>query len=355
MGLAVVSDSVVPTGGSNTGLPPLTPELLVPRLGDYLVEKGLLSAEDLQRALDYQANQRSQGPTLLGQALVDLGLITRTALDQAITEQILQLRTALQTANRQLERRVQERTAELEQALQKLEAVNRLKTNIVANISHELRTPLTHIEGYLDLLAAGDLGPLNEEQTHTIRVLIRSAGRLERLIEDLILFSVAERGDVSLRLQPARLQDIFISLAERIRQVASERGVHFDTICPADIPGVELDAEKISWTVYQLLDNAVKFTPSGGTVTLRLEYAEPNVLVSVTDSGIGIPPERVAEIFEPFYQLDGSSTRKYGGTGLGLALVKKIIEAHGSNIEVLSNPGQGSTFRFRLKVMPRPT
>ena len=354
MGLAVVTEHIPPTGGPSTGLPPLTPEVLVPRLGDYLMEKGLLSAEDLQRALDYQAARRGEGPTLLGQALVDLDLITRPALDQAITEQILQLRTALQTANRQLERRVQERTAELEQALQKLEAVNRLKTNIVANISHELRTPLTHIEGYLDLLAAGDLGPLNEEQTHTIRVLIRSAGRLERLIEDLILFSVAERGDVSLRLQPARLQDIFISLAERIRQVASERGVNFETICPADIPGVELDAEKISWTVYQLLDNAVKFTPSGGTVTLRLEYAQPDVLVSVTDSGIGIPPERVAEIFEPFYQLDGSSTRKYGGTGLGLALVKKIIEAHGSSIEVLSIPGQGSTFRFRLKVMPRP-
>lgn len=340
--------------GSTKPLPALTPEALVPRLGDYLVEKGLISAEDLQNALEYQAAHRAEGPTLIGQVLIKLGYITRVKLDQAVTEQILQLRSALQTANRQLEQRVQERTAELELALQKLESVNQLKTNIVANISHELRTPLTHIEGYLDLLINGDLGPLNEEQQHTIRVLIRSSERLERLIEDLILFSVTERGDVGLRLQPARLQDIFISLVERIHQLAAERKVNFEYICPPGIPIVELDVEKISWTVYQLLDNAVKFTPAGGLVLLQVENIEPYVEISVQDSGIGISPENVAEIFEPFYQLDGSSTRKYGGTGLGLALVKKIIEAHGSTIEVISTPGQGSLFRFRLKSSPRP-
>lgn len=340
--------------GSTKPLPALTPEALVPRLGDYLVEKGLISAEDLQNALEHQAAHRAEGPTLIGQVLIKLGYITRVKLDQAVTEQILQLRSALQTANRQLEQRVQERTAELELALQKLESVNQLKTNIVANISHELRTPLTHIEGYLDLLINGDLGPLNEEQQHTIRVLIRSSERLERLIEDLILFSVTERGDVGLRLQPARLQDIFISLVERIHQLAAERKVNFEYICPPGIPIVELDVEKISWTVYQLLDNAVKFTPAGGLVLLQVENIEPYVEISVQDSGIGISPENVAEIFEPFYQLDGSSTRKYGGTGLGLALVKKIIEAHGSTIEVISTPGQGSLFRFRLKSSPRP-
>jgi signal transduction histidine kinase len=355
VGLASVNDETTTPHSGIRPRPTLAPEVLVPRLGDYLVEKGLLTAEDLQRALDYQTQQREDGPTLLGQVLVDLGCITREALDQAITEQILQLRNALQTANRQLERRVQERTAELEAALQKLEAVNKLKSNIVANISHELRTPLTHIAGYLELMVTGDLGPLNEEQVRTVRVLIRSAERLERLIEDLILFSVTERGDVSLRLQPARLQDIFVTLIERIRQVASERKVNFDFVCPPVVPIVELDAEKISWTVYQLLDNAVKFTPPNGDVTLQVENIDSFVQVSIQDTGIGIPAERFAEIFEPFYQLDGSSTRKYGGTGLGLALVKKIIEAHGSKIEVISTPGEGSIFRFRLKASPRAT
>lgn len=355
MGLAGVISGNDDAASAMKPRPALTPEVLVPRLGDYLVEKGLITDADLQQALEYQTAHREGGPALLGQVLIDLGLITRAALDQAVTEQILQLRSALQNANRQLERRVQERTAELELALQKLESVNQLKTNIVANISHELRTPLTHIEGYLDLLINGDLGPLNEEQQHTIRVLIRSSERLERLIEDLILFSVTERGDVGLRLQPGRLQDIFISLVERIHQIATERKVNFEYICPPGIPIVELDVEKISWTVYQLLDNAVKFTPAGGRVLLQVEYIEPFVQISVQDSGIGISTNNLDDIFEPFFQLDGSSTRKYGGTGLGLALVKKIIEAHGSTIEVVSAPGQGSLFRFRLKATPRPS
>lgn len=333
---------------------PLTPEVLVPRLGDYLVEKGLLSPDDLRRALAYQQEQQAEHNPRLGQVLIDLGLITREELDQAVTEQILKLRTALQEGNRQLERRVTERTAELEQALQKLSAVNQLKSNIVANISHELRTPLTHIEGYLELLGSKDLGPLNEEQLRAVRVLMRSAERLERLIEDLILFSMSERGDVSLKLQPTNLRELFTAVTERAREKAAERKVRLEFICPASLPVVESDPEKISWVVIQLLDNAIKFTPAGGLVTLRVELHQHLVQVGVEDTGIGIPAERMNEIFEPFYQLDGSSTRKYGGTGLGLAVVQKIVEAHGSKIRVSSQEGKGSKFEFLLKAAVRP-
>lgn len=332
----------------------LTPEVLVPRLGDYLVEKGLLSHDDLLRALAYQETHKGEDASpLIGQVLIDLSLITRAELDQAVTEQIIRLRAALQDANRRLELRVQERTAELEQALKKLSAVNQLKANIVSNISHELRTPLTHIEGYLELMGNQDLGPLNEEQMRAVRVLMRSAERLERLIEDLILFSMTERGEINLRLQPIRIMDLLRSMFERMREKAAERKLSFDFICPFELPVVESDTEKISWIILQLLDNAIKFTPQGGKVVLRGESLGRSVRISVEDSGIGIPPERIPEIFEPFYQLDGSSTRKYGGTGLGLALVKKIIEAHGSKIEVASEVGKGSSFSFTLRVSQR--
>jgi signal transduction histidine kinase len=132
--------------------------------------------------------------------LLELGLIDRQTLDQAITEQIMQLRAALQETNRQLEQRVQERTAELQNALNKLSELNQLKSNIVANISHELRTPLTHIKGYLELLIAELMGPLSPEQVGALEVMQRSTERLERQIEDLILFSIASRGEFSLRL-----------------------------------------------------------------------------------------------------------------------------------------------------------
>ncbi|RLD06261.1 MAG: hypothetical protein DRI32_02900, partial [Chloroflexi bacterium] len=142
----------------------LTPEMLVPRLGDYLVNSGHIGIEDLQKALAYQQEKIAHGESaLIGQTLIELNLVTKEILDQAVTEQIIQLRSALQATNRNLERRVQERTAELQGALERLSELSELKANFVSNISHELRTPLTHIKGYLELIASESLGTITEE------------------------------------------------------------------------------------------------------------------------------------------------------------------------------------------------
>ena len=148
----------------------LTPEVLVPRLGEYLVQQGHITEEGLKKALAYQLKKQVKSQHwLLGETLLELGLIDRPTLDQAITEQIIQLRNALENANRYLEHRVQERTAELQLALRKLSELNQLKANFVANISHELRTPLTHVKGYIELLATESLGALTEEQKRRSR------------------------------------------------------------------------------------------------------------------------------------------------------------------------------------------
>src|SRR5512134_2231539 len=179
----------------------LTPEMLVPRMGEYLIQKGLITEAKLQNALDYQLEQTAKGnAVLLGQALIDLKIIERAELDQAVTEQILHLRSALQAANRTLERRVEERTAELQTALERVSELSQLKANFIANISHELRTPLTHVKGYIELLITESLGSITPEQRHALQVSQQSSSRLEGLIEDLIMVSLASRGEMSIKL-----------------------------------------------------------------------------------------------------------------------------------------------------------
>ena len=328
----------------------LSPEMLVPRLGDSIVHKGLVSAEDLQKALTYQQEQIALGKTcLLGQALLDLKLLNQAALDQVVTEQIIQLRTALQAANRSLEERVHQRTAELQDALERLSELSQMKANFISNISHELRTPLTHVKGYVELLVSESLGPVTPEQKHALQVSQQSTARLEGLIDDLIMFSLASRGELTLKQKPMDIVPLANMLVRSVEQKARDRGVTVHAVLDKNLPPVQADAQKLAWALGQLLDNAIKFTPSGGRVVLNIQCEAANlVIISITDTGIGIPPQRIEEIFEPFHQLDSSSTRKYGGTGIGLSLVRQIVEAHGSMLEVVSAEGKGSTFKFPL-------
>lgn len=328
----------------------LTPEMLVPRMGEYLIHKGLITAENLQKALDYQQESTARGaPILLGQALIDLKLLERAELDQAVTEQIIQLRSALQAANRTLEHRVEERTAELQKALERVSELSQLKSNFIANISHELRTPLTHIKGYLELLITESLGKITDEQCHALQISQQSTGKLEALIEDLIMVSLASRGELSIKQENVdigRLANLAIKSHEN---QAQERSVNLHAMIDENMPLAQADSQKIAWVLNQLVDNGVKFTPSNGRVLVSIKREGENlIVVSVTDTGIGIPSNRLEDIFEPFHQLDSSTTRRYGGTGLGLSLVRQIIEAHGSMLEVQSVEGRGSTFKFPL-------
>jgi signal transduction histidine kinase len=328
---------------------PLSTEQLVPRLGDYLVQHGYVSQEQLQRALTEQAGAPEEASRrLIGQTLVDLGFLSSRDLDRAIARRLLDLQSALFEANRGLEVRVSERTAQLEAALARLTEYNQLKANFVANISHELRTPLTHIKGYNLLLLDQTLGPTTADQQEALKVTASSIARLEQLIDDLISYAAATRGELVLNLQPVSLRSLLPRVIERIEDKAERHSLRLTLALPEELPLVLADEEKLFWTLLQLLDNAVKFTPGGGQVTLAAEPVPSKVVLSVRDTGIGVPAGQLNDIFEPFRQLDGSSTRRYGGTGLGLALVRRIVEAHGARVEVASRENQGSTFSFAL-------
>jgi len=324
-------------------------DIILPRFGEFMVKNGDITEAELETALARQKEMSAQGrPETIGQILLKMGAITREKLDLTSIQQVRQLQNALQESNRQLERRVDERTQELQQALQKLSELNQLKANFVANISHELRTPLSQVIGYVDLVADGSLGDLNPDQNKALGSTGVALKQLSRLIEDLIRFASGARGEMVLNPTPVSLAAVAKRAVSLSTPKADQGKVQISAEIPAALPPALADEEKIGWVLFQLLDNAIKFSPAGGEVKLLIEARAGRLRLSIRDTGIGIPPERTAEIFTPFHQLDGSTSRTYGGTGLGLALVKRIVEAHHSRIEVESQPGQGSTFSFEL-------
>jgi len=353
--LALLAERAYLAGVPDTAPLSDTPPAFVPRLGEYLVQRGLLTTGQLESALVHQKERAKLGERrLLGQTLVEMEMVDRETIDRAITNQIIELHGALQEANRNLERRVSERTAELRQALERLQELNTLKTNLISNVSHELRTPLAHVKGYVELLEEQELGKLSPEQSKAVSVISRATLRLEHLIEDLIAFSTATREGLALDLRPAQLAQLAETVLDRSKDKAALAGVAVQLSVDRGLPQVQADMDKLSWVLYQLVDNAVKFTPAGGKVKLWAEQVDRFVTVAVSDTGIGIPSDKLEEIFLPFHQLDGSPTRRRGGTGLGLALVKQIVSAHGASILVESTENSGSTFRFDLPLAVDP-
>jgi signal transduction histidine kinase len=326
-----------------------TPTWMVPRIGEFLIREQLISDTQLQAALTRQKELSSKGRhVLLGQTLLEMELIDRETLDRAVTQQIVELHAALQESNRTLQKRVEERTQELRNALERLTELNQIKANLISNISHELRTPLAHIKGYVELFVAGELGGLGEDQKDAMAVILRATNRLGTLIENLVEFSTASRQGISLDLVETDLQSLIDPILERLRPKAEQAGVLIEWKNPDDLPRLKADRERLSWALYQLVDNAIKFTPAKGKVRITAEPNELGVQLKVIDTGIGIPEHRIEEIFEPFHQLDGSATRRYGGAGLGLSLAKMIIEAHGAELKLESKEGQGTVFHFVL-------
>jgi signal transduction histidine kinase len=346
---AALADNPVSKSMLETNAIPVAPELLTPRLGDYLLEKGAITSKDLEMALAFQKKETAAGtPVLLGQALIELGVIDQAILDHAITEQIYYLQEALRKSNQTLEQRVNERTAELREALKKLTNLNTLKTNFVSNISHELRTPLAHMVGYIDLLREGELGPLSPDQVKAVNVLLKAYNRLYGLIDNLIQFSLVSQGQLAVEAHPVEVIKLIEAAVSHAQATASEKNIQLKYLLPPETLRIRADEERITWVLEQLADNAIKFNKSNGEVGITFREDGAKVVFSIKDTGIGIEKEQIDEIFEPFHQLDSSSTRRYGGTGIGLSLAQQILVAHGSELKVKSIPGKGSLFEFAL-------
>lgn len=253
---------------------------------------------------------------------------------------------AIAVENARLYRQLEEKSAELDRALRELQDLERLRNEVVQNVSHELRTPLTLIQGYTELLLAGDLGPIVETHKRALEVIRERAATLSQLIYNLTALGKIPHD--TLVLHPIRIQEPVRRALRNYRLVAQQAGVRLEVEMPEDLPRILGDGEYLRLVFSHLIDNAIKFSPGGGLVCVQAWASEQWVHVAIQDQGIGIAPEHLEHIFERFYQVDGSTTRRFGGMGIGLSLVWEIVEAHRGRVTVKSEPGEGSTFTVTL-------
>ncbi|MCP4644757.1 MAG: response regulator [bacterium] len=236
----------------------------------------------------------------------------------------------------------------LHDANEELKTLDEMKTNLLSNVSHELRTPLVSVMGYTDMIFNEKVGPVTETQKDYLGITLRNIEKLVTLIENLLDFSRLHRGAETLVFDAFDLVDCARTSLQIVRPVADSREIRLDLIAPEEEVPVEGDKGKIGQVFNNLLSNAVKFNKNGGSVTIEIRATADSVDAIVRDTGIGIPEEALDKVFTRFYQYDSSSTRKYGGTGIGLAISQDIVRLHGSRLTISSEVGVGSTFRFSL-------
>jgi signal transduction histidine kinase len=228
-----------------------------------------------------------------------------------------------------------------------MEKTERLRRNMVVDTAHELRTPLTNIRGYLEAVQEG----LKQPDADLIRSIDEEAATLARLVSDLQELSLAEAGELGLDFQPESVAALVGQAVAAAGAQATKKQVTVTSQVPRGLPRVNVDRQRIGQVLRNLLDNAIAHTPAGGSIIVAAEKPGDRVKVSVSDTGEGIPPEDLPNIFERFYRVDRSRTRATGGSGLGLTIARRLVEAHGGTIEALSEPGKGSLFTFTLPVI----
>ncbi|MCX7974224.1 MAG: PAS domain S-box protein, partial [Candidatus Aminicenantes bacterium] len=251
----------------------------------------------------------------------------------------------------ELERRVAERTAELARAKERAEAADRLKSAFLATMSHELRTPLNSIIGFTGILLKGLAGPLNEEQIKQLQIIKNSGQHLLALINDVLDLSKIEAGQMEIHCEPFDFSSSIRQVMEVAKPLAEAKNLFLEAEIDPEIGEITSDRRRLEQILLNLISNGIKFTEKGG-VRLDCRKAEQEVIIRVSDTGIGIKPEDFDRIFQPFSQLDTGLTRQYEGTGLGLTICHRLAQLLGGKLSVESEYGKGSTFQLILPLHP---
>ena len=256
--------------------------------------------------------------------------------------------TAIAIDNAWLYQEVRSEAAKLSQANEELRRLDRMKDEFIQNISHELRTPLMLVRGYIELVAKGALGPVNSSQVSALQTVLHRADSVIEMVNDII--SLTQNESEPLRLANISIVEIIQDSVNVAQTAAQDAAVNLTLTCTPNIPAILGDERRLRQVIDNLLGNAIKFSPHGGEITVQAIQHNRVIQVSISDQGVGIPSESLPHVWERFYQVDSSSTRRFSGSGMGLTVVKRIVEAHGGEVNVISALGQGSTFSFTLPI-----
>lgn len=243
---------------------------------------------------------------------------------------------------------IQAREHELQATNRQLEKANRLKSQFLATMSHELRTPLNSIIGFSELLEDETYGALNSRQVKYVGNIVVSSKHLLQLINDILDLAKVESGTVGIHPEILSLSAAMSVVKSVVEPLATKKDIGLTIELDEEVDTITADPARLKQILYNLLSNAIKFTPTGGKVSITAKASNGDVEISVTDTGIGIGEKDQQRIFSEFLQVEGSYARKYEGTGLGLALTRKLVELHGGRIWVESSPGKGSCFTFSI-------
>lgn len=233
---------------------------------------------------------------------------------------------------------------ELEIAHQKLKQLDEMKSEFMAITSHELLTPISTIRAYAETLLSERFGPLQKEQAKTIKIIENVTVRLSRIVDDFVDYTLLEKGKLKFEKEKVALQDVLKQTADELKLIIEEHQLKLALTVPDDLPPITGDTYRLHQVFDNILANAIRFTPDGGNISIDAKSKDGTISISFSDTGIGVAKQKISQIFLPFQQVEKSTKRKFKGAGLGLAISKKIVEAHGGKIEVDSKLGKGSTF-----------
>ncbi|HSV43246.1 MAG TPA: GAF domain-containing sensor histidine kinase [Candidatus Bathyarchaeia archaeon] len=252
------------------------------------------------------------------------------------------------TSRQELELNIQDRTKQLTDALERVKRINKMKSDFISAVSHELRTPLTSIKGYAAILISGKIGELPGTVKERLEKINKHSDNLVSLVNNLLDISRIESGKAELKFKYQSIVPVVEIIEDLLMPQFKEKNITFQKRLPLPMPKVYIDPSQLERVFINLLSNALKFTPTNGVITVATGVEDKNLLVSVSDTGIGIKQDDADKLFDEFYRVDNDINQTVKGTGLGLSLAKRIIEAHHGSIWVKSKFGEGTTFFFTL-------